>query len=88
VFGAAGGKPASFSGPELMARNIAVIGYWLAPYMRHPARLAPAIQALMQYVASGQLRLIVGARFPLAEAAAAQRALSERRTTGKVVLEV
>lgn len=88
VFGAASGAPSTFSGPELMAKNVAVVGYWLAPYFRHPDRLAPATQALMGYLASGSLRIVVGGRYPLAEAAAAQRAMAERRTTGKVVLEV
>ncbi|MGO4385770.1 quinone oxidoreductase family protein [Specibacter sp. RAF43] len=38
-------------------------------------------------VASGQLTARIGARFPLAEAAAAHAALQGRRTTGKVILE-
>jgi NADPH2:quinone reductase len=37
-------------------------------------------------VASGALRVRVGATFPLAEAAAAHRALEGRKTTGKVLL--
>ena len=88
VFGAAGGKPATFSGSELMVKNVAVIGYWLAPYLRHHERIAQATQALMQYLASGKLRILVGSRFSLADAAAAHRAMAERRTTGKIVLEV
>ncbi|HWE61294.1 MAG TPA: quinone oxidoreductase, partial [Chloroflexota bacterium] len=82
VFGAASGKPATFSGAELMAKNVAVIGYWLAPYLRRQDRIAEATRALMQYLASGKLRIIVGSRFPLAEAAQAHRAMAERKTTG------
>jgi NADPH:quinone reductase-like Zn-dependent oxidoreductase len=37
-------------------------------------------------IAAGKLLVRVGARFPLAEAAAAHRALEGRATTGKVVL--
>jgi NADPH2:quinone reductase len=88
VFGVASGTPAAFTGPELMARNVTLIGYWLAPYFRLPDRIVPATQALMGYLASGNLRIIVGSRFPLAEVAMAHRAMAERRTTGKVVLEV
>jgi len=38
------------------------------------------------WVASGQLRVSVGGRFPLADAAEAHRALESRRTTGKLLL--
>jgi NADPH2:quinone reductase len=37
-------------------------------------------------IASGELRLRIGATFPLADAAGAHRALEGRRTTGKVLL--
>jgi NADPH2:quinone reductase len=36
---------------------------------------------------SGSLTVRIGARFPLAEAGAAQAALASRGTTGKVLLE-
>jgi NADPH:quinone reductase len=42
--------------------------------------------AVLGWIASGELRLRIGARFPLADAAGAQRALEGRRTTGKVLL--
>jgi NADPH2:quinone reductase len=41
---------------------------------------------VLGWVKKGQLRLRVGATFPLAEAAEAHRALEGRRTTGKVLL--
>ena len=37
-------------------------------------------------VASGTLTITIGARYPLAEAAAAHQALESRATTGKVLL--
>ena len=37
-------------------------------------------------IAAGRLSVRIGARFPLAEAAAAHRALEGRATTGKVLL--
>jgi NADPH2:quinone reductase len=42
--------------------------------------------AVLSAIADGSLRVRVGARFPLAEAAAAQRALESRATSGKVLL--
>jgi NADPH2:quinone reductase len=50
-----------------------------------PSLLARAGDVLGR-VASGALRVRVGATFPLAEAAAAHRALEGRKTTGKVLL--
>jgi NADPH2:quinone reductase len=41
---------------------------------------------LLAWAASGELRVRVGAEYPLADAAEAHRALEGRRTTGKVLL--
>ena len=41
---------------------------------------------LLERWAAGQVRPIVGATFPLAEADEALRIVAERRSTGKVVL--
>jgi NADPH2:quinone reductase len=43
---------------------------------------------LFAAVLDGALNVRIGARFPLAEAADAQRALEGRATTGKVLLEI
>ena len=88
VFGAASGELAQFSARDLMDRNIAVLGYWLSPWLGRPAAIGRATQALMGYLATGKLRIIVGHTYPLAEAAAAHRAMAARETTGKVVLLV
>ncbi|MGH2479930.1 MAG: quinone oxidoreductase family protein [Ktedonobacteraceae bacterium] len=88
VFGRASGEVAQFTGVQLMYKNQAIIGYWLSAWMQRPDRIARAVSELMRYLANGQLEIIVGATFPLAEAAAAHRAIAARQTTGKVVLLV
>jgi NADPH2:quinone reductase len=88
IFGAASGQLAQINGRQLMDRNIAVIGYWLAPWLARTDRIAEATRALMRYLAEGKLELIVGQTFPLAEAAEAHRAMAARKTTGKVVVLV
>jgi NADPH2:quinone reductase len=88
VYGAASGQITQFSGIQLMYKNQAIIGYWLASQLRRPERIAQAVMDLMQYVISGKLEVVVGQTFPLAEAAEAHRAIAERKTTGKVVLLV
>jgi NADPH2:quinone reductase len=41
---------------------------------------------VLSWVAAGELKLRIEQTFPLAEAAAAHRALEGRKTTGKVLL--
>jgi len=86
VFGAASGQIVQFSGVQLMYKNQAIIGYWLTSQLRRLDRIAVAMKDLMQYLASGKLEVIVGETFPLVEAAEAHRAISDRKTIGKVVL--
>ncbi len=88
VYGAAGGQMVQFSGLQLMYKNQSVVGYWLTAWMNHPDKIAEAAQALMQYLATGKLRIIVGHTFPLEQAAEAHTTIAERKTTGKVVLTV
>lgn len=58
----------------------------LAHYTRDRAELELRAGAVLEAVAQGRLRVRIGARYPLAQAADAQRALEGRRTTGKVLL--
>src|SRR6059036_4001155 len=58
----------------------------LAHYTRDRAELELRAGAVLGAVAAGRLRVRIGARFPLAEAAAAHRALEGRATAGKVLL--
>lgn len=86
IYGAASGDIAQFSGIQLMYKNQSIIGYWLTAWMSRPDRIAAAIQDLIRYLSSGNLQIVVGHTFPLAQAADAHRTIAERRTTGKVVL--
>jgi NADPH2:quinone reductase len=58
----------------------------LAHYTADRAELELRAGAVLDAVASRRLRLRIGARFPLAQAAEAHRALEGRQTTGKVLL--
>ena len=44
--------------------------------------------AILLELVPGELRVVVGATYPLADAAQAQVDLAERRTTGKLLLDV
>ena len=60
----------------------------LGDYTQTPEELQMRAAELLEAVRSGALHVRIGARFPLAEAAAAHRALEGRKTTGKVLLVV
>lgn len=89
IYGAASGKWTQFTGVELMYKNQTVTGYWLMEWVKcRPDSLAAASKALMQFLVSGDIKIIVGLTYPLEEAANAHRVLVERKTKGKVVLTV
>ncbi len=48
---------------------------------------AEALADLFARVAAGELRAVIGATYPLADAAQAHIDLRERRTTGKLLLD-
>lgn len=58
----------------------------LAHYVATPAELRARADELFDWIRRGELRVRIGARFPLAQAAEAHRALESRGTTGKVLL--
>lgn len=83
VYGAASGEDFQISALGLLGKNLTVRGYTL--YSESPETLAEFTRELTAHVEAGRLRITVR-EFPLAEAAAAHRAIEGRQTTGKVVL--
>jgi NADPH:quinone reductase len=88
VFGMAGRTPPSPIDPRvLMSRSQAVIGFWLVHVLQRPGLLAEAVTDLLRLLADGSLRAVIGATYPLAGAADAHRALLDRSSVGKLVLD-
>jgi NADPH:quinone reductase len=74
---------------RLLLRNVEVVGAgWGAYVMGSPERNAAIGEAVEQMIDAGQIRPIVGASYPLAQAREAFRLIDERRALGKVVLSV
>lgn len=87
VYGAAGGDTHGTVEPiSLMLKNQSILGYYLTPILRQRELCAPVLEELAQDVVTGRLKVLIGKRYPLAEAVEAHRAMERRDTVGKLVL--
>ena len=73
---------------SLMRRSHAVVGFWLAHLFGRPGMFEEALTDLFARAATGSIRVVEGPTYPLSEAKQAQIDLAERRTSGKVTLDV
>ena len=89
VVGFTGGSIPEVRVNRLLLNNIEVVGAgWGAYVLSKPALNAEIQRAIDGLIASGHVRPIVGARFPLEQAADALELIDARRAVGKVVLDV
>ena len=86
AYGAASGEPGGLTASELIAQNQAVVGFYVAQILGMPELLGPSLQRILGWLASGDLEVSAGHRYPLSEAARAHADLEGRKTTGKIVL--
>ena len=87
TYGIASGENNTLRSGDLMRRSHAVVGFWFAHCIGRPAMIDEALADLFERVRRGELRVVTGPAYPLADAARAQSDLAERRTTGKVTLD-
>ena len=59
----------------------------VADHVRTPEELRAHTEEIFDWIRSGDLKINIGARYPIAEVAAAFTALESRATTGKIILE-
>lgn len=83
-YGLASGEFTQVSDDEAQARGVTVSRGAPVP----PDELVKLTKTAIDLAAAGQLKAIIGQRFPLADAAAAHRAIESRATLGKTLLEV
>ncbi|MCV9938901.1 NADPH:quinone oxidoreductase family protein [Boseaceae bacterium BT-24-1] len=69
----------------LIFGNRAIVGFSLLPHLA-PERLAHDLGELFALATAGELKLLPGGSFPLAQASAAHAALESRQSAGKLVL--
>lgn len=71
---------------KLMATSRGVIGFWLMHLIAEPQRIGEAVSDMFDAVEAGELEVVVGETYPLAEARQAHEDIRARGTTGKLVL--
>ncbi len=87
TYGNASGPPPAISPLELSTRgSLYLTRPTLFSYIGERSELEAAARELFSVVRRGMVRVRIGQRYPLAEAAAAHRDLEARRTTGSTVL--
>jgi len=86
VFGAASGDRGHLVPGALMNGCQSVVGFWLVPILSRPELFLPSLERTLGWIASGDLKLTIGAEYPLENAAEAHTDLEGRKTIGKLIL--
>ncbi|PYI51929.1 quinone oxidoreductase family protein [Paenibacillus flagellatus] len=88
-FGSAGGATGTIRTQDLHASCRSVLGFSLGTTRsKRPHLLQDTAEKVIPLLADGSLRIRIGGRFPLAEAAKAHEWVESRQSTGKVLLDV
>lgn len=87
TYGVASGEPPAVETPELLFRNVQVIGYHLGQAVyRNPGKALEGVPELTEGLTSGDLEVILGKQFDLEDAADAHQYIEDRKSSGKVLL--
>jgi len=87
AIGYAGGWWPELQPAQIVGRSVGVQGVYLGRLLRHaPDVVASCIRELLELWASGAIRPVIGAEFPLADVERAHELVESRRSVGKVVL--
>ncbi len=86
TLGLASKTPVMVNPVELLAGNKTLAGFHLMDYMKDTGAVKHAVHDLNEWLAEGKLQFFVKHTYSIDEAAQAHRDVSERKTSGKVVL--
>jgi NADPH:quinone reductase len=88
-FGNASGAIGTFATKDLHASCRSVLGFSFGTTRKmRPHLLRDTAEQVFRHLADGRLRIKIGSRFPLEEAAKAHEWVESRQSTGKVLLDV
>jgi len=89
VIGFSSGRIADLPTNHAMVKNYSVVGVYPARYARKDrAFLEDVHEELLRLLEQGAIDPLIGLRVPLEQAAEAIRALTDRKTVGKVIVDV
>ena len=89
VYGMASGPPPKLDVlKSIFQKSQKVSAFWLFTTWQAPEVAKRGIQQVVEWVAAKKLKLPIGLKLPLAEAAEAHRKMEARETTGKILLTV
>ena len=87
AYGIATNQANEVSTGSLLRHSRSVVGFYLFHTLQRPGMFADPLADLFARAGRGELEVIVGRTYPLAEAAQAHIDLRARRTTGKLLLD-
>jgi NADPH2:quinone reductase len=87
VCGIASQEPNEVRTGSLLRHSRSVVGFYLFHTLERPGMFTDALADLFARSARGELRTVIGATYPLEQAAQAHIDLRERRTSGKLLLD-
>jgi len=89
IIGFAAGRISQIPANIVLVKNIDVIGFYWGSYQKHqPELVRGSFQQLFRWFEEGKLRPHVSHRLLLAHAAEALKVLQQRKSTGKVLLQI
>lgn len=88
IFGAASGPADPISPNVLMVHSLTISGGSLFNYILNNEELMRRAKAVIEGIQQGWLKLRIGDKFPLENAAEAHRKLEERKSSGKILLTI
>ena len=88
VFGAASGQVPPIEIMKISAGSIFLTRPTLADYVAERSELLWRANEVFEAFRRGQMQVAIGGRYPLANTASAHRELENRRTTGKLILQI
>lgn len=89
IIGFASGDIPQVPANIMLVKNISALGFYWGGYLKfRPDVVRDSLTELVNWYADGRIRPHIGATFPLERAADALALLRERKSTGKVVVEI
>jgi NADPH2:quinone reductase len=87
VYGIASRRQNTIPTGALLRSSRAVIGFWMTHLLRRPDLVASGAKELFAAIEAGQLNVVIGGVYPLADASRAHTDLQSRSTQGKLLLD-